>query len=177
MSEKPVSRIKPGSAGRKLKKAPMAFRTIGEASQELSLQPHILRFWETKFGALQPLKQNAGRRLYRPEDMNVLRNLRQLLHEEGYTIRAVQKLVEEQGAAILLGVGPNKGRSALTNLNPREIQAAVAAAAQAGAFGGDGGMRQLGEDEKLRLNRALDTLTALRARLDAYRQSGIAKAS
>lgn len=177
MSEKPVGRVKASSAGRKQKKAPLAFRTIGEASLELNLQPHILRFWETKFGALQPLKQNAGRRLYRPEDMNVLRNLRQLLHEEGYTIRAVQKLLEEQGPALLQGVGPSKGRAALTNLNPREIQAAVAAAAQAGAFGGEGGMRPLGEDEKLRLNRALETLTALRTRLDAFRQPAIAKAS
>ena len=74
-----------------------AFRTIGEAADELDLPPHVLRFWESKFQQLTPLKRGGGRRYYRPEDMALLRRIRQCLYQEGYTIRGVQKLLNDGG--------------------------------------------------------------------------------
>jgi DNA-binding transcriptional MerR regulator len=72
-----------------------AFRTIGEAADELDLPPHVLRFWESKFQQLTPLKRGGGRRYYRPEDIALLRRIRQCLYQEGYTIRGVQKLLND----------------------------------------------------------------------------------
>jgi DNA-binding transcriptional MerR regulator len=76
-------------------KRPSAFRTIGEVADDLDLPPHVLRFWETKFAQLKPLKRGGGRRYYRPADVALLRRIRQCLYQEGYTIRGVQKLLAE----------------------------------------------------------------------------------
>jgi DNA-binding transcriptional MerR regulator len=84
-------------------KGALAFRTIGEVADELDLPTHVLRFWESKFAQLKPLKRRGGRRYYRPEDVVLLRRIRQCLYQDGYTIRGVQKL---------LGVGG--GRRAAT---------------------------------------------------------------
>jgi DNA-binding transcriptional MerR regulator len=78
-------------------KSPEAFRTISEASEELGVPQHVLRFWETKFSFVRPMKRAGGRRFYRPQDIAVLATIRRLLHEEGYTIKGVQKLHREQG--------------------------------------------------------------------------------
>jgi DNA-binding transcriptional MerR regulator len=72
-------------------KASTAFRTIGEVAEELGVAQHVLRFWETKFPAVRPLKRGGGRRYYRPEDVELLRRIRKLLYEEGYTIKGAQK--------------------------------------------------------------------------------------
>lgn len=80
------------------RKGPDAFRTISEASAELGVPQHVLRFWETKFPFIQPVKRAGGRRFYRPADLEVLRGVRALLHEEGYTIKGVQRLHKEGGA-------------------------------------------------------------------------------
>ena len=77
-----------------------AFRTISEAAAELDLEPHVLRFWEKKFLHIKPVKQNGGRRYYRPEDIELLRGIRELLYTEGYTIRGVQKLLEDDEAEV-----------------------------------------------------------------------------
>lgn len=74
-------------------KAAAAFRTIGEVATELDLAPHVLRFWEAKFPQLRPLKRGGGRRYYRPEDIALLRRIRQCLYQDGYTIRGVQQLL------------------------------------------------------------------------------------
>ena len=74
-------------------KGAAAFRTIGEVADELDLPPHVLRFWESKFPQLKPLKRGGGRRYYRPEDVVLLRHIRQCLYQDGYTIRGVQKLL------------------------------------------------------------------------------------
>lgn len=74
-------------------KSPAAFRTISEVAEDLDLPPHVLRFWESKFPLLQPLKRGGGRRYYRPEDIRLLRRIRQCLYQDGYTIRGVQKLL------------------------------------------------------------------------------------
>ena len=78
-------------------KSPEAFRTISEASEELGIPQHVLRFWETKFSFIRPMKRAGGRRFYRPTDIAVLGAVRRLLHDEGYTIKGVQKLHKEQG--------------------------------------------------------------------------------
>ena len=74
-----------------------AFRTISEASDELGVPQHVLRFWETKFTFVKPMKRAGGRRFYRPQDLQVLRGVKALLHDEGVTIRGVQKLHKEHG--------------------------------------------------------------------------------
>lgn len=81
----------------KLLKSPDAFRTISEASEELDVPPHVLRFWEGKFSNLRPLKRAGGRRFYRSQDMALLRGLKALLQDDGYTIRGVQKLIKDGG--------------------------------------------------------------------------------
>ena len=79
-------------------KSASAYRTIGEVAEDLELPPHVLRFWESKFPQLKPLKRGGGRRYYRPEDVALLRRIRQCLYQDGYTIRGVQKLLGDPGA-------------------------------------------------------------------------------
>ena len=86
-------------------KGPEAFRTISEAADELHVPQHVLRFWETKFSFIKPMKRAGGRRFYRPADIAVLRGVRRLLHDEGYTIKGVQKLHREQGVKRLVAAG------------------------------------------------------------------------
>src|SRR5205823_10985832 len=80
-----------------LEKAPEAFRTISEVAQELDIPQHVLRFWESRFHEIKPLKRGGGRRYYRPQDIDLLRGIRHLLYGEGYTVRGVQRLLREQG--------------------------------------------------------------------------------
>ena len=82
-------------------KAPDAFRTIREVSEELDVPQHVLRFWESKFTQIKPLKRGGGRRYYRPDDIVLLRRIRALLYVEGYTIKGVQKLLRDGGAKAL----------------------------------------------------------------------------
>ncbi len=79
-------------------KAPDAFRTISEVADDLDLPQHVLRFWETRFRDIKPMKRGGGRRYYRPDDVDLLRGIRHLLYGEGYTIRGVQRILREQGA-------------------------------------------------------------------------------
>jgi len=80
-----------------------AFRTISEAAEEVGAPQHVLRFWETKFDFVTPVKRAGGRRFYRPQDVTVLKAIRRLLHDEGLTIRGVQRLHKEQGLKKLVG--------------------------------------------------------------------------
>ena len=86
-------------------KGPEAFRTISEAADELHVPQHVLRFWETRFSFIKPMKRAGGRRFYRPSDIAVLAGVRRLLHDEGYTIKGVQKLHREQGIKRLAATG------------------------------------------------------------------------
>ena len=93
------------SSGRaKVKKAPNAFRTISEVADDLHIPQHVLRFWETKFPQVKPMKRGGGRRFYRPEDVDLLRGVRHLLYGEGYTIRGVQRILREEGPAFVQNV-------------------------------------------------------------------------
>lgn len=94
------------SVGRQSKasKAPSAFRTISEVADGLGVQQHVLRFWETKFTQIRPLKRGGGRRYYRPEDVVLLEKIHHLLYTEGYTIKGVQKLLKGQGRGQAIAV-------------------------------------------------------------------------
>ena len=81
-------------------KSAQAFRTISEVATELNLPQHVLRFWETKFNAIKPMKRGGGRRYYRPDDVVLLNRIRGLLYDDGYTIKGVQKLLREGGGKI-----------------------------------------------------------------------------
>ncbi len=85
-------------------KAPDAFRTISEVADELDIPQHVLRFWESRFPQIKPMKRAGGRRYYRPDDVDLLRGIRHLLYGEGYTIRGVQRILREQGPKFVQAV-------------------------------------------------------------------------
>jgi DNA-binding transcriptional MerR regulator len=91
-----------------LNKAPDAFRTISEVADDLDLPQHVLRFWESRFPQIRPMKRGGGRRYYRPEDIDLLRGIRHLLYGEGYTIRGVQRILREQGLRTVQSVGQGR---------------------------------------------------------------------
>jgi len=86
--------------GMSLGKSAFAFRTISEVSKELQVPTHVLRFWEAKFSSIKPLKRGGGRRYYRPEDLDLLRKIKSLLYDDGYTIKGVQKLLKDQNKEV-----------------------------------------------------------------------------
>ncbi len=106
-----------------------AFRTISEVAAELDLPQHVLRFWESKFTQIKPMKRGGGRRYYRPEDIGLLRGIRDLLYNDGYTIKGVQKLLRQSGPKALAdpGLQPPPGAAAATS-GPAKSTAAVSAA-------------------------------------------------
>src|SRR6202163_2821584 len=91
--------LQPGDQKRsgRLDKAPDAFRTISEVAADLDIPQHVLRFWETRFAQIKPMKRSGGRRYYRPDDVDLLKGIRRLLYGEGYTIRGVQRILKEHG--------------------------------------------------------------------------------
>ena len=102
-------------------KSTQAFRTISEVATELDLPQHVLRFWETKFNAIKPMKRGGGRRYYRPDDIVLLQRIRGLLYDDGYTIKGVQKLLREGGGKIDLPEGKGKVGEAIHNTSPKTI--------------------------------------------------------
>jgi DNA-binding transcriptional MerR regulator len=87
-----------------LDKSPDAFRTISEVAQDLDIPQHVLRFWETRFSQIKPMKRSGGRRYYRPDDVDLLKGIRRLLYSEGYTIRGVQRILKEHGIKSVQGL-------------------------------------------------------------------------
>lgn len=131
-------------------KGPDAFRTISEAADELNVPQHVLRFWETKFSFIRPMKRAGGRRFYRPNDITVLRGVQRLLHEEGYTIKGVQKLHKEEGLKRLMAIGAGEPP-------PRPSHPTPDAAAAP----------RISIEGRARLAGTLDELEAVKRRLDA----------
>jgi DNA-binding transcriptional MerR regulator len=86
-------------------KSPDAFRTISEVAEDLDLPQHVLRFWETRFAHIKPLKRGGGRRYYRPDDVDLLKGIRHFLYGEGYTIKGVQRILKEEGVRFVQSVG------------------------------------------------------------------------
>ncbi len=106
-------------------KSPDAFRTIGEVSDELEVPQHVLRFWETKFPQIKPLKRGGGRRYYRPEDVSLLRHIHHLLRAEGYTVKGVQKLLRERSVRAASADAAPEGNGAGSPLDPESRARAV----------------------------------------------------
>lgn len=108
-----------------MSKAAEAFRSISEVADELEVPKHVLRFWEAKFPQIRPMKRGGGRRYYRPEDMDLLRGIRRLLHAEGYTIKGVQKILREQGVDHVKKQSRHSEPAAETRTGVRGRRAAV----------------------------------------------------
>ena len=140
-------------------KGPDAFRTISEAADELGVPQHVLRFWETKFSFIRPMKRAGGRRFYRPQDISMLRGVKTLLHEDGYTIKGVQRLHKEQGLKRLLSAA---GGEAAPPPEPSRDEGPVLGLSNL----------RLGADDRERLVFALDDLQAAKRRLDALLKRG-----
>ena len=104
-----------------IEKSPDAFRTISEAAEELDVPQHVLRFWETRFTQIKPMKRAGGRRYYRPADVELLKGIRSLLYKDGYTIRGVQMILKEDGVAYVAGVGRGE-------IQPRKREGEMASA-------------------------------------------------
>jgi DNA-binding transcriptional MerR regulator len=101
-------------------KSPDAFRTISEVGAELDVPQHVLRFWETRFAQIRPVKRAGGRRYYRPEDVDLLQGIRALLYTDGYTIKGVQKILREQGVRYVAEVGRQAPRARARRIPPPE---------------------------------------------------------
>ncbi|HWT52373.1 MAG TPA: MerR family transcriptional regulator [Caulobacter sp.] len=140
-------------------KGPNAFRTISEAADELGVPQHVLRFWETKFSFIRPMKRAGGRRFYRPQDVAVLNGVRTLLHSEGLTIKGVQKLHRDHGLAQVIAAGLGSNGSATLDPNIDYDPPAPRA-------------RRMDHDARDRLAFALDDLTAIKSRLDGLLTRG-----
>ena len=130
-------------------KGPNAFRTISEAADELGAPQHVLRFWETKFTFISPMKRAGGRRFYRPQDIEVLRAVPTLLHSEGYTIKGVQKLHKDGGVKRILAVA--RGEEGPSQTDSGDL---------------DPPTGELSDEARLRLTDTLSELEAIKARLD-----------
>lgn len=104
-----------------MSKSPDAFRTISEVADDLDLPQHVLRFWESRFNQIKPMKRGGGRRYYRPEDVDLLRGIKSLLYDEGYTIRGVQRLLKEQGNKLAIDFGKGEiPQAGLADISPNE---------------------------------------------------------
>lgn len=158
-------------------KSPEAFRTISEVALELDVPQHVLRFWESRFAQIRPVKRGGGRRYYRPEDVDLLRGIRALLYSDGVTIKGVQKLLREQGARYVTGIG--RGEASLiggaaservpldTGDEPRHARAALAALRKAHEAAAD--EPAIDEAERVRLELLLAELLQLKNWLGAAR--------
>ncbi|MBA3069998.1 MAG: MerR family transcriptional regulator [Hyphomonas sp.] len=147
----------------RIEKSSSALRSIGEAANELGLETHVLRYWETRFPKdVRPIKRDDGRRMFRPQDMDALRAIRVLVHDRGMTLKGAKAILAEQGIEAVLA-----GTATLTAAAPepvpspaRELQASVAR-----AFGA----QEDAADRKVRLEGALQELTGIKSRIDAAR--------
>lgn len=124
----------PAAKRSRRRKSSGAFRTISEVADLLDVQQHVLRFWETKFSQIRPLKRGGGRRYYRPEDIVLLQRIHELLYTQGYTIKGVQKLLKEHGKAVVLkGVETKPTEVQVANVSS-PVQTAQAVPAQAASL-------------------------------------------
>ena len=103
-----------------MSKSPDAFRTISEVAEDLDLPQHVLRFWETRFKQIKPMKRGGGRRYYRPDDVDLLKGIRHLLYSEGYTIKGVQRIFKEQGNKFVIAAANGNATLAVKDITPRQ---------------------------------------------------------
>lgn len=139
-------------------KSDKAFRTISEVSDELEVPAHVLRFWETKFPQVKPMKRGGGRRYYRPEDISLLRGVREMLHVDGYSIKGVQKALKDHGVR---AISDRSEGVVVGTLVPQETDTqTIAASAKVEA----GSVTMSAQDRKA-MQKALDALINLRKSL------------
>lgn len=164
-------------------KSPDAFRTISEAAEELDLPQHVLRFWETRFPQIKPLKRGGGRRYYRPDDVQLLKGIRHLLYDQGFTIKGVQRILKDQGMRHVAAIGETGNIRPIAPADS-EYEAPVAEAAAAPAPEHDAPPADdqpdllahaqssgLSDDQRARLQSVLDMLERSRNLLDKARES------
>ncbi len=175
-----------------MEKSPDAFRTISEVADDLDLPQHVLRFWETRFPQIKPMKRGGGRRYYRPDDVDLLKGIRHLLYDHGYTIKGVQKMLKANGIRFVIAVGSGdlEAAEALAASNaaqeqeqqakariPDEDQMIGHAKAPARRFFGFGGSSSeangdaadVGKEDKALLQEALYDLLECKRLLDQVR--------
>jgi len=109
-------------------KSPDAFRTISEVAEDLDLPQHVLRFWETRFNQIKPMKRGGGRRYYRPQDVELIKGIRHMLYDQGYTIKGVQKLLRDNGNQFLISIGHGDVAAIEAIAQRRQAEAAIEAA-------------------------------------------------
>ena len=158
-------------------KSPEAFRTISEVAVELEVPQHVLRFWETKFAHLKPLKRAGGRRYYRPEDLDLLRGIRSLLYSDGLTIKGAQKIMREQGPRYVMELG----RGAATLIPARReremaLPQTTERASNIHPFRRDAD-EAVTPSERAHFSQLLEELLDLRSRLKAARAGFVSRAS
>lgn len=157
-----------------MSKEPEAFRTISEVAAELDLPQHVLRFWETRFSQIKPMKRGGGRRYYRREDVELLAGIRYLLYSEGYRIQGVQRILKERGASAVIaapttGIAPpTAGEEATQAVSVKEAQAPPSKGLL-GRFAGGGGEAALDEGARERLRGVLGDLLECKRLLDQAR--------
>ncbi|MEY4879974.1 MAG: hypothetical protein RJB62_1443 [Pseudomonadota bacterium] len=156
-------------------KSPEAFRTISEVAEELDVPQHVLRFWETKFVAVKPLKRGGGRRYYRPDDIDLLRGIRSLLYSDGLTIKGAQKVLRQRGVRYVTELG----RASVSHMETVGTIAIVDAVPAEEAKVPESNIRHfppqgalgLGGAQRAQLSHLLEELTELKSRLAQSRQA------
>ncbi|MBU1174480.1 MAG: MerR family transcriptional regulator [Alphaproteobacteria bacterium] len=138
-------------------KSPDAFRTISEAADELGLPQHVLRFWETRFAQIRPLKRGGGRRYYRPDDVLLLKGIRYLLYDQGFTIKGVQRILKDQGIRQVVAIGQAESLDGVEDVI--EVLSLPDAASNPA----------LTDDDRRKLNDVLKTLLDCKRALDQAR--------
>jgi DNA-binding transcriptional MerR regulator len=108
-----------------MEKSPDAFRTISEVAEDLNLPQHVLRFWETRFSQIKPMKRGGGRRYYRPQDVELIKGIRHMLYDQGYTIKGVQKLLRENGNQFLIAIGSGNLAAIEAIAQRKQVEATV----------------------------------------------------
>jgi DNA-binding transcriptional MerR regulator len=157
-------------------KSPEAFRTISEVASDLDVPQHVLRFWETRFAQVKPIKRAGGRRYYRPEDVDLLRGIRALLYADGFTIKGVQKILRDKGLRYVAELGRGSSQSPLPTVSfaqaemesdePRYARAAMAVLARAVEEPRENAVT-LAEEERVKLEILLAELLQLKAKVRA----------
>ena len=161
-----------------VEKSPDAFRTISEAAEELDLPQHVLRFWETRFSTIKPLKRGGGRRYYRPEDVLLLKGIRHLLYDQGFTIKGVQKILKEHGARNVIAIGDGRPMEPVVPAEPIANAAAADAPevdrdleAETMVEGRRPSAPMLDQQAKDRLNKVMKDLLDCKRLLDRARET------
>lgn len=166
------------TAASRAPKSPEAFRTISEVSEDLDLPQHVLRFWETRFAQVKPMKRGGGRRLYRPDHVALLRGIKALLYDDGLTIKGVQKMLREKGSKTIIARGKSDAELSLERVEqdaPREAMLPLDLPEDAEAKLDDLRARvrkvqpKIADSDRAKIDRSIGRLEDLLSRLEGER--------